>query len=88
LATAALDAHSGDFENARLYTSEFYTDLQAELANDETALTPAQREALAMIASRRDEAITLLARSDKTSGDRLSELYTVYVNATKMATGS
>jgi hypothetical protein len=79
LASAAIDARRGEYETARQTASDFFTSLRAELdAGGESALTARQREATAPLLGRRDEIITLLARSDPASAERLSELYVSY----------
>ena len=79
LASAALDARRGEYETARQTASDFFTALRSELdAGDESALTQRQRAAAAPLLERRDEIITLLARSDPASAERLSELYVSY----------
>lgn len=79
LASAAIDARRGDYEPARQAASQFFTSLQAEI--DGTAasnLTQAQIEGVKPLFAGRDEIITLLARSDPASADRLSDLYVLY----------
>jgi hypothetical protein len=79
LASAAIDARRGDYEPARQAASQFFTTLQAEI--DGTAasnLTQAQIEGVKPLFAGRDEVITLLARSDPASADRLSDLYVLY----------
>lgn len=79
LASAALDARRADYEPARQATSQFYTSLQANIdKGDDSALTPAQREAAQALFAGRDEIITLLARSDPAAADRLSDVYASY----------
>ena len=79
LASAVIDARRGDYEPARQAASQFFTSLQAEI--DGTAalnLTQAQIEGVKPLFAGRDEIITLLARSDPASADRLSDLYVSY----------
>jgi hypothetical protein len=79
LASAAIDARRGEYETARQTASDFFTSLRAELdAGQESSLTARQREATAPLLGRRDEIITLLARSDPAAAERLSELYVSY----------
>jgi len=79
LGSAVIDARRGDYEPARLSTSSFFSSLRAETdsAND-SALSPAQRESVQSLSLGRDEIITLLARNDPASADRLSDLYVAY----------
>ena len=79
LASAVIDARRGDYEPARQEVSNFFTFLRAETdkAND-SAFSPAQREGVQPLSIGRDELITLLARNDPASADRLSDLYVAY----------
>jgi hypothetical protein len=79
LASAVVDARRGDYEPARQAASSFFTSLRAETdRGDEPALSQAQRDGVQPLFTRRDEIITLLARSDPASADRLSDLYVSY----------
>jgi hypothetical protein len=79
LASAVIDARRGDYEPARQAASNFFTSLRAETdRRDESALSQAQRDGVQPLFTRRDEIITLLARSDPASADRLSDLYVSY----------
>ena len=79
LASAAIDARRGEYEPARRAASQFFTSARAEIDEGEaSALTQAQRQGVAPLLAERDELITLLARSDPASADRLSELYVKY----------
>jgi hypothetical protein len=79
LASAAIDARRGDYEPARQAASQFFTALQEETAKGNSSnFTPQQRGGVQPLATRRDEVITLLARGDPASADRLSELYASY----------
>jgi hypothetical protein len=76
LASAVIDARRGEYESARLEASNFFTSLRAEIdRGDASAFSLAQREGVQPLFTRRDEIITLLARSDPASADRLSDLY-------------
>jgi hypothetical protein len=82
LATAAVDARRGDYEPARQAVSQFFTTLRAEVdRGDGSGLTRAQRAGVQPLFDGRDEVITLLARSDPASADRLSDLYVAYRKA-------
>jgi hypothetical protein len=82
LASAALDARRGDYEPARQSVSQFFTSLSAEIEKGETSnLTQAQRAGVQPLLAGRDEIVTLLARSDPASADRLAELYVAYRKA-------
>lgn len=72
LATAAIMARRGHYEQARNLTSDFYTLLRAE---SESAEGSYSGEAVADILKQRDETITMLARSDPASADRLADIY-------------
>jgi hypothetical protein len=79
LAAAVIDARRGDYEPARQAASQFFTSLQAEIDGAAASkLTPAQMEGVKPLFAGRDEIITLLARSDPASADRLSDLYVLY----------
>jgi hypothetical protein len=79
LASAVIDARRGDYEPARQAASQFFTSLRAEIDKGYTSnFTLAQREGIQPLFVGRDELITLLARSDPASADRLSDLYVAY----------
>jgi hypothetical protein len=79
LASAAIDARRGAHEPARQAASNFFTSLRAEIdRGNDSAFSQAQREGLQPAFSGRDEIITLLARSEPASADRLSDLYVSY----------
>ncbi len=75
LGTAALNARRGEFEQARKQTSDFFTDLRAEMENETGAFNAKQLAAAQPILAQRDETITLLARNDAAAVDRLTDLY-------------
>jgi hypothetical protein len=82
LASAAIDARRGDYEPARQAVSQFFTSLRAEIDKGDTSyFTQAQRAGVQPLFAGRDEIITLLARSDPASADRLSDLYVAYRKA-------
>lgn len=79
LASAVIDARRGDYEPARQAASQFFTSLGAEADKGDTSkFTQAQREGMQPLFARRDEIITLLARSDPAAADQLSDLYVAY----------
>ena len=79
LASAVIDARRGDYEPARQAASQFFTSLRAEIDKGDTSnFTQAQRQGMQPLFAGRDEIITLLARSDPASADRLSDLYVSY----------
>ena len=79
LASAVIDARRGDYEPARQTLSRFFTSLSAETAKGQSSnYTEAQRNSLPPLLARRDELITLLARNDPASADRLSDLFVAY----------
>ena len=83
LANAAIDARRGDYEPARQAASEFFTNLGAEVVapGRDSVFNEGQRTALRSMFDTRDDTITLLARSDPASVDRLMDLYTKYRQA-------
>lgn len=79
LASAVIDARRGDYEPARKETSQFFNAIGAEIdKGDVSNLTKPQRDGVQQLLAGRDEIITLLARSDPASADRLSDLYVSY----------
>src|SRR6185436_2017042 len=79
LASAVIDARRGDYEPARQAASQFFTTLRAEIDKGDTSnFTQAQRQGMQPLFAGRDEIITLLARSDPASADRMSDLYVAY----------
>jgi len=82
LANAAIDARRAEYEPARQAASDFFTNLGAEVARgSDSVFNDAQRNALRSMFETRDDTITLLARSDPASVDRLVDLYTKYRQA-------
>ena len=79
LASAAMDARRGDYEPARQALSRFFTSLRADIDEGvNSSYNEAQRYSLQSMQAGRDELITLLARSDPASADRLSDMYLGY----------
>jgi hypothetical protein len=79
LANATVDAKRGDYEPARQAASEFFTKLRTEVdRGSDSVFNAGQRNNLAPVFSGRDDTITLLARSDPASVDRLTDLYLKY----------
>jgi uncharacterized protein with PIN domain len=76
LASAVIDARRAEYEPARQAASQFFTTVQAEVAKgDASGYTRAQADQLRQLFAGRDEVITLLARSDPASADRLADLF-------------
>jgi hypothetical protein len=79
LASAVIDARRAEYEPARQAASQFFTTVQAEVAKgDSSGYTRAQADQLRQLFAGRDEVITLLARSDPVSADRLTDLFVAY----------
>ena len=79
LASAVIDARRGDYEPARQALSRFFTSLSEDTnKGDSSNYTEAQRNSMQPLFARRDELITLLARNDPASADRLSDLFVAY----------
>jgi hypothetical protein len=79
LTSAVVDVQRGDYEPAREAISTFFSSLRAETdSGANSILSPAQREAVQPLFDRRDEIITMLARSDPMSLAQLSDLYVSY----------
>ena len=86
LASAAIDARRGEYEPARQATSDFYTNLRVEIERGkDSAFTEAQQQTLRSIfLDVRDDTITLLARGDPASADRLADLHAKYRQALRV----
>lgn len=81
LASAALDARRGEYEQARSAASDFFTSLRAETdRTQDRALTAEQVDRARALLASRDDQITLLARNDPASADRLADAYNAYRN--------
>jgi len=80
LASATISARRGEYEAARQATSDFFTALSGQLepTSGMSDFTSPQRDGLKLLLAGRDELITLLARGDPASADRMSDLYTAY----------
>ena len=79
LASAVIDARRGEYEPARQAVSRFFTSLGEETDTSSSSnYTQAQKQAMQPLFAGRDELITLLARGDPASADRLSDLFTAY----------
>ena len=86
LASAAIDARRGEYEPARQAASDFFTNLGTEIARGpDSVFNETQRDNLRAMFAARDDTITLLARNDPASADRLVELYNTYRQATASA---
>ena len=83
LAAAAIYAARGEYEDARVAASTFYTDLQAEIERPDSSVA-ASRDAVQGILAGRDETITLLARGDPAVAARLSATYVEYRQAARL----
>ena len=84
IASGVIDARRGEYEPARQSASDFFTTLRAEIGREnDSALTEAQRAGITPLLTERDEIVTLLARGDPASAERLSSLYIAYSNAVK-----
>ena len=82
LANAAIDARQGRYEPARKAASDFFTNLRTEMdSGRDSIFTEAQQNVLRPVFDTRDDTITLLARGDPASSDRLTELYNTYRQA-------
>jgi len=79
LASATIDARRGEYEAARQATSNFFNSLRTEADRTSgSALADSQKQSLQPLFAGRDDIITLLARSDPASADRLADLYAAY----------
>lgn len=83
LASAAIDARRGEYEPARQAASDFFTKLRVEIERGRDSIfNEAQQNSLGTMFDTRDDVITLLARGDPASADRLVDLYNKYRQAT------
>jgi len=79
LASALINARKGDYEPARQDASQFFTTLREESDKEDAPVrTQLRREVIKPLLAQRDEVITLLARNDPASADRLFDLYSSY----------
>jgi hypothetical protein len=75
-ANAALDARRGEYEAARKGMANLFNFLTAEIERGTASvLPPAARDSLQPLLAQRDDLITLLARSDAASAERLGNAY-------------
>ena len=81
LAAAALQARRGDYEPAREAASTFYTNLQAHVDRSPSGISDTERQVIQALLAKRDEVITLLARADPASAERLADDYVSYRRA-------
>ena len=87
LVNGAIDARWGEYEPACQAASDFFSNLWNEFARGSgSVFNEAQRNLLRTMFETRDDTITLLARSDPASADRLVDLYTKYRQAIATAT--
>jgi hypothetical protein len=76
LACAALDARRGDYEAARQGAANFFSLVTAELDRGIGSALPLNaRTGLQPLLAERDDLITLLARGDPASAERLGNAY-------------
>lgn len=80
LGNAIVDARAGNYELARQGTSNFFSSLATEVERG-SIFNAMQEKQLRSLLLERDDAITLLARSDPNSADRLTKLYNQYREA-------
>jgi hypothetical protein len=79
-ASAVIDARRAEYEAARQSASEFFESLRKQTDEEgaAAALSAAQREGVKPLLAQRDDIITLLARSDPSSVERLTDAYVAY----------
>jgi hypothetical protein len=79
LASAVIDARRGEYESARQAASNFFTSLRAETdSGNASVFSQTQRDGLLPLFAQRDETITLLARNEPGSAERLLDMYISY----------
>jgi hypothetical protein len=81
-ANATLDARRGEYEAARQGMATFFSLVTAEMNRGIGSVLPASAaEALKPLLVQRDDLITLLARGDAASAERLAAAYTDFRKA-------
>lgn len=87
LLSAAVESRRAEYERARLAASNFFTSLreQVDQSGGHSDLSAAQRDSLKPLLNQRDDLITLLARSDPASADRLADMYMAFSKVTSGA---
>jgi len=76
LASAAIDAQRGDYEQARQAASDFFAFLSEEASKGvESAFSQVQKDGMRPLLAQRDQIITMLGRGDAASTDVLSDVY-------------
>ena len=79
LGTAAIEVRRGEYESARQKTADFFKNVTGELNRGSlTLFSPEQQKELQPLLAQRDDLITLLARSDPASAERLADLYLAF----------
>lgn len=78
LVRATVLARNGDYSTARDEASSFFTSARTEVDRQSDTLDTAHTTALKNLLLERDPVITLLARSDPASAERLAQLYLSY----------
>lgn len=79
LMNSVIQSRRGEYEPARIGTSEFFTRLRAETDKENNgAYTAEEREKMKNVYTDRDAIITMLAQRDQASAEKLTELYAVY----------
>jgi hypothetical protein len=77
LAAVTIEAQRGNYELARQYASDFFTQLQTQIGQ----ATDANRAALEVILGQRDVTITALSRSNPQSATMLADIFNQYRQA-------
>ncbi len=86
LTGAIVEANRGEYEPARQNASNFFTRLDEERKKgNDGFLTEAERENMTPVFAVRDSIITMLAQRDTASVERLSNVYSTYLQATGVA---
>jgi len=82
LAAAVINADRGEYEPARQTASDFFTLLRNQIdRGSDSDLSSLQQARLKAVLTRRDDIITLLARSDPSAVNHLSDIYVSYQKA-------
>jgi CHASE3 domain sensor protein len=83
IASAALYARLGHYEKGRQQASAFFSELAAQTSNGD-AFSDDEKNRLRPLLGQRDDIITLLARSDPASVERLFQMEAAYRAAAGM----
>lgn len=83
LSAAIIDARRGEFELARKAASQFFTQLRTQMTEEHSSIfAPQECKELMKLLEPRDDIITMLARNEVDSAERLTKMFDKYRQAT------